>query len=150
MLIQYTSIDHGHVLGITDHPRHSTAVYISANEGSCAIFVDLQCARIHQVRISTTLRPLPSSRSSMISSSSSSSTADTIPSISGLERLPLTRRRRNDHRKTGTTVLSWADTQCPALVEFAPNSASECRVVADTLTGLGPAVAVPVVPVRFS
>ena len=57
------------------------------------------CARIDQVFVSTTLRPMPSSRTSMTLSSSSSSTTDnTVPSSSGPSRLSPPRGRHDDHR----------------------------------------------------
>ncbi len=73
---------------------------------SCAIFVDLcyHCARIDQVFISTTLRPMPSSRTSMTFSSSSSSTAaNTVPSVTGPSRLSLPRGRHSDLRDRPTS-----------------------------------------------
>jgi hypothetical protein len=62
------------------------------------------CARIDRANISPTLRPMPSSRTSMtFSSSSSSTTANTVLSVTGPSRLSLSRRRHDDHRDRPTS-----------------------------------------------
>ena len=62
------------------------------------------CARIDQVFVSTTLRPMPSSLTSMtFSSSSSSTTANIVPSVTGPSRRLLPRGRHDDHRDRPTS-----------------------------------------------